>query len=91
MPRKTKLKTCVRCGHRTLFGVYRAFYVLKRTPHARRADNRSRIQPQSQLKGSFPATGYCLNCFLDLARKYLDGKRMKELRGRLLAQGFPIE
>jgi hypothetical protein len=76
MPRKSKLRKCVRCEqqHATI-GALTNYYLLG----TRRRDASSSRSTGQQIKGSFPARGYCVDCFLRLAKK--QGVRPEQLRG----------
>ena len=66
MPRKTGLKRCIKCDDKVRIGVYTSYYSL-----TNRAIDRSSSQTKkwkTQVKGSFQARGYCVDCFLRLAK-----------------------
>ena len=62
MPRKTGLKECVKCDSKARVGVYTSYYSLSNQKIRRSSKGR-----KTQVKGSFPARGYCIDCFLRLA------------------------
>jgi len=64
--RPTRLDTCFRCGKGAELGVYWGYYVIGSTPKQRR--------------GTLPARGYCIDCFLKLAEgRKLRGSEFKAL------------
>ena len=79
MPRQTKLKQCVKCGSKKVrVGISMTYYlhsnVKKRRPGT-----------VGQTRGSFPATGYCAQCFITSKRfSRLSEEKQKEVR-KLLA------
>jgi hypothetical protein len=66
MPRKTGLTNCVRCESDARVGVYSSYYGLS-SPATKFSSSHSR-GGKSQIKGSFPARGFCVDCFLRLAK-----------------------
>jgi hypothetical protein len=79
MPRKSKLHRCVSCKkHRAKIGVLTNYYVLgsRRSSSSRTA--------KKQIAGSLPARGYCVNCFLELAKTQgLHSEQRHALRKKL--------
>lgn len=67
MPKKTKLTYCVKCDKAACIGVYLAYYALRRA-RQRKEGPAQKKRPATQIKGTLPARGYCMNCFLRLLR-----------------------
>ena len=66
MPRKTKLRSCSKCGvNKVRVGIVTSFYALRSAPPK---DPRVPDRPTKQLKGSLPTYGLCLDDFMKLAR-----------------------
>jgi hypothetical protein len=57
MPRKTELKSCVKCGGKAQVGICTGYYVLS---------CKSGTGPQ--IKGALPARGCCIECLLRAAK-----------------------
>jgi hypothetical protein len=76
MAKKSKLEMCVRCKkHRAVVGAFTSYYGV-------------RLQGSSQIKGSFPARGYCLKCLLKRAtREGLSSAKRDGLRKKLKPRG----
>jgi hypothetical protein len=72
MAKKSKLDKCVRCKkHHAIVGVFTSYYGVGLTG-------------EKQIKGSFPARGYCLKCLLRRAKKEgLSSAQREELRNKL--------
>ncbi|GEM_PF-3934121 len=66
MPRKTALKWCVKCDGKARIGVYTSYYTLRNSAIGRSSSSDRRRK--TQVKGSFPARGYCVDCLLALAK-----------------------
>jgi hypothetical protein len=77
MARESKLDRCDACGHQARMGVFLGYYSIK---------SKRKSGADKQIKGTLPALGYCINCFLKLAKKegMLQEKR-QELREELEA------
>jgi hypothetical protein len=76
MGRPTKLDRCCRCDHEARLGVYMGFYIL-------RSKGKGGVSKPIKPK-SFPARGYCIDCFLELAKRTgLPGKERQALREAL--------
>lgn len=77
MARESKLDRCDACGHEARVGVYLGYYSVK-SKHKRGVSK--------QTKGTLPALGYCVNCFLKLAKKEgMSREKLEELREELAA------
>ena len=75
MARPTTLDRLCRCDHEARVGVYFAYYSVK---------SKHKSAVSKQVKGSLPARGYCVDCFLEFAkRKGLPGDERQELREKL--------
>lgn len=72
MAKRSKLDKCVRCKkHRAVVGVLTSYYGVG-------------FKGKKQIKGSFPARGYCLKCLLRRAkREGLSLAQRNELRKKL--------
>ena len=67
MPKRTRLKECIKCGNAARIGVYLGYYALRGTPKQAARLTPSRRRPL-QVKGTLPARGYCLDCFVRLVK-----------------------
>lgn len=85
MPRKTKLRSCRKCGaNKVRVGVVTSFYVLCSGPPLK--GSRIAARPTRQLKGSLPTYGLCLDCFMKLARiRGMGASELKQLQLQLQA------
>jgi hypothetical protein len=72
MAKTSKLDKCVRCKkHHAIVGAFTSYYGVG-------------LKGKTQIKGSFPAQGYCLKCLLKRARKEgLSSAQRDELRKKL--------
>jgi hypothetical protein len=72
MAKKSKLDKCVHCRkRRATVGVLTSYYGVG-------------LKQEKQIKGSFPAQGYCLKCFVRRAKKEgLNSAQRHELRKKL--------
>jgi hypothetical protein len=72
MAKKSKLDKCVQCKkHHAVVGVLTSYYGVG-------------YKGKKQIKGSFPARGYCLKCFVRRAKKEgLRSAQRDELRKKL--------
>ena len=72
MAKKSKLDKCVHCKkHHAAVGVFTSYYGVG-------------LRGRQQIKGSFPARGYCLKCLLKRAkREGLSSAQRHELRTEL--------
>jgi hypothetical protein len=85
MPRKTTLGTCSKCGEwRSAVGVYRAFYSVQHRVSRPDRSTPATNKRTAQATGSFPARGYCIDCFMSLAKKQgLSAVRLRQIRQKL--------
>jgi hypothetical protein len=61
MPRRSAHKDCVDCAKPVEVCAFVSFYVVNR---------RSQVgRPRKQVKDELPTHGYCIDCFLQLARE----------------------
>ena len=86
MPRKTAHKWCVRCEEvRAQVGAYTGYYVLS----SKSKSGPKPQKPNPQVKGTLPARGFCMDCFLRHARKQgWDDTEMRKLRATLRGAGL---
>jgi hypothetical protein len=68
MPRRTELRGCTKCGERAVLGLYMGFYFFGSS------------QWRTQRRGTFPARGFCADCFLGIAKKRLSPGDFESLR-----------
>jgi hypothetical protein len=73
MARQSKLDRCWKCDHEARLGVYIAYYSVQ-------SNRKSGVS--KQIKGSFPARGHCIDCFLELAQK----KGMSDMKSQALRE-----
>lgn len=85
MPRRTILGICCRCGERrSAVGVYRAFYSVRRRVSQSDRSTPATNRRATQVTGSFPARGYCVECFMSLAKRQgLSALRLRQIRQKL--------
>jgi hypothetical protein len=82
MPKRTRLQTCIGCGGTAQLGVGVSYYVLT-NPATRKLSSRGK----AQIKGSLPARGYCIKCFMSLKRvRRLERAEQQQLRRRLQSE-----
>jgi hypothetical protein len=83
MPRRCNLGLCVRCKDPSIIGAFIHYYAVGQP----RRDGC--VSPKmTQIKGSLRARGYCLRCFLDVAKEQgSDRRKMAEVRRRLGGNG----
>jgi len=76
MGRPTKLDRCCKCEHEARAGVFLSYYFIK---------SKRKSGVSKPIKGdSFPAIGYCIDHFLELAKKKgMLREERQELREKL--------
>jgi len=79
MPKTTGLRRCIKCGGRPVLGLYSGYYLF--------GSGRWR----QQQRGSFPARGYCVACFLRIARSRLDHSEFEALCSKLDHESRSVE
>jgi hypothetical protein len=61
MPRRTQHERCIECEEPVKVCALISYYIVGRKPHSGR--------PSKQVKGTLPSRGYCIQCFMKLAKE----------------------